>query len=206
MQSFITEREQMGYIVAIMEDAARLVHHGRVFESLYLGAGSRLQDPIGQEPLDDLRNDTVELYVAILDGLSFCCSQLQKHTILRVGSALLKPEDAKKASEQLHNRWVKLKEQAQKCDSLRILQISDEIQRHLPGVFSTLDKILVKMQNQERIKILKMISATPYRGHHIDIQERRTKGTGEWILQTDEFQQWQASETSSITLLYGART
>jgi hypothetical protein len=196
----------MGYIVAIMEDAARLVHHGKVFENLYLGASSRLQGPIGQEPLDDLRNDTVELYVAILKGLTFCCSQMQKHTILRVGSALLKPEDAKKASEQLHNRWVKLKEQAQKCDSLRILQISDEIQRHLPGVFSILDKILVKMQNQERINILKRISATPYRGHHIDIQERRTKGTGEWILKSDEFQQWQASETSTITLLYGART
>ncbi|CAH0044206.1 unnamed protein product [Clonostachys solani] len=204
LQSFITEREQMGYIVAIMEDAARLVHHGRVFESLYLDAGSRLQDPIGQEPLNDLRNDTVELYIAILDGLSFCCSQMQKHTIVRVGSALLKPEDAKKASEQLHNRWLKLKEQAQKCDSLRILQISDEIQRHLPGVFSTLDKILVKMQNQERIKILKRISAAPYRGHHMDIQERRTKGTGEWILKSNEFQQWQASETSTITLLYGA--
>ncbi|CAG9993752.1 unnamed protein product [Clonostachys byssicola] len=204
LQSFITEREQMGYIVAIMEDAARLVHHGRVFENLYLGASSRLQGPIGQEPLDDLRSDTVELYVAILDGLTFCCSQMQKHTILRVGSALLKPEDAKKASEQLHNRWVKLKEQAQKCDSLRILQISDEIQRHLPGVFSTLDKILIKMQNQERIEILKRISATPYRGHHIDIQERRTTGTGEWILQAEEFQQWQASETSTITLLYGA--
>ncbi|CAH0018272.1 unnamed protein product [Clonostachys rhizophaga] len=204
LQSFITEREQMGYIVAIMEDAARLVHHGKVFENLYLGAGSRLQDPIGQEPLNDLRNDTVELYVAILEGLTFCCSQMQKHPLRRVGSALFKPEDAKNASERLHNRWVKLKEQAQKCDSLRILQISDEIQRHLPGVFSTLDKILVKMQDQERIEMLKGISATPYRGHHMDIQERRTKGTGEWILQSDELQQWQASETSTITLLYGA--
>ncbi|VUC34090.1 unnamed protein product [Clonostachys rosea] len=205
LQSFIAEREQMGYIIAILEDAARLVHHGRVFENLYLGASSKLQDPICHEALNDLQNDTVELYITILDGLSFCCSQMQKHTILRVGIALLKPEDAKNASEQLHNRWLKLKDQAQKCDSLRILQISDEIQHHLPGVFSTLDKILVKMQDQERINILRTISVTQaYRGHRIDIQERRTKGTGDWILQSEAFQQWQASESSAITLLYGA--
>ncbi|VUC31100.1 unnamed protein product [Clonostachys rosea] len=201
LQSFIAEREQMGHIITILEETARLVHHGKVFEKIYLE--TQAKDSFGQELLDHLRHDIVELYVALLDGLSYCCSQLQRHTIHRVSSALLKPDDAKRVLEQLHDRWGKLKEQAQRCDNCLTVQISEDIQRCFPEVYSILGKIFISMQSYERTNMLEKISTVPFTGHHIEIQDRRTPDTGEWILKSSEFQQWQDPGTSSITLLYG---
>ncbi|KAK7211182.1 hypothetical protein V2G26_018360 [Clonostachys chloroleuca] len=201
LQSFIAEREQMGYVITILEETARLVHHGKVFEKIYLE--TQAKDSFGQELLHYLRQDIVELYIALLEGLSFCCSQLRKHTIHRVSSALLKPDDSKRVLEQLQDRWGKLREQAQRCDNCLTVQVSEDIQRYFPEVYSILDKIFISMQSYERTNMLEKISTVPFTGHHIEIQDRRTPDTGEWILQSSEFQQWQAPGTSSITLLYG---
>lgn len=61
------------------------------------------------------------------------------------------------------------------------------------------------LTDTERTKILKWMSRVEYAKHHLNAKEGCVEGTGEWLLQKEEFLEWQNSSTSSILWLRGIR-
>ncbi|KAI5460114.1 hypothetical protein BGZ63DRAFT_406059 [Mariannaea sp. PMI_226] len=217
LQSITAEHGQMEAIAIFIERVARLAHHGRVYESVYTDITIRADDPLGKEALYELRSDLVKLYSAIMRAVEDCCSKLIQKTLKRLAGVILNPDRTRVLSDELWALWECAQRQAQTCDKLRIGQISDNLQRHFQEVSSSIaslkdnisnvkddiSKVLVKIEEDERSKTLEEISKIPYASHHVSVSSQRTKGTGEWLLQLDEFKIWHDANSSVITLLYG---
>ena len=58
----------------------------------------------------------------------------------------------------------------------------------------------------ERDEILKGLSSLNFHDKQRDVFEKHHPGTGQWLLKTDEFQQWFNSEQNSILWCPGIRT
>jgi hypothetical protein len=58
---------------------------------------------------------------------------------------------------------------------------------------------------QRRLEILNWVSAILYGDHHSSAKEGLLEGTGEWLLQKEEFRNWKASQQSTILWLHGIR-
>jgi hypothetical protein len=56
-----------------------------------------------------------------------------------------------------------------------------------------------------RSKILGWVSTIPYTEHHTRISTTRLGGTGEWLFQKKEYQEWHSSSVSKLLLLRGIR-
>ncbi|KAH8683862.1 hypothetical protein BGZ61DRAFT_58812 [Ilyonectria robusta] len=60
------------------------------------------------------------------------------------------------------------------------------------------------MDENTRVEILDKFSTVKFKSHHKSVHDQRTADTGNWLLQTSKFQEWQAAKSSTITLLYGS--
>ncbi|CAH0041350.1 unnamed protein product [Clonostachys rhizophaga] len=208
LQAATASRDSMEAIVTVLELVSRIIQHGRVFEKLHVLASEDTHDE--QDVLDGLKKTVVDLYVAVLTSLDYCCTRLDQNTGHRSLSAILKPQEAENIREQLTKRWNIVEDNARSLQGLRIVKISADIKGSLPDVLRMLkdlkdvSKVLVKMKENERRRILDNISTTQFGSQHKSVHDRRTKGTGEWVLLTPEFRQWETDECCPITLLYGS--
>ena len=57
---------------------------------------------------------------------------------------------------------------------------------------------MLRFVEEHRDNILKWLSDLDIRSHHLGIFERLMLGTGEWLLEKDEFIRWQTSVSSSM--------
>jgi hypothetical protein len=63
----------------------------------------------------------------------------------------------------------------------------------------------VKQEKKEREELLNWISQDDYEDVHDTIYAKKHAGTGEWLLQTDEFRMWYSSPISTLLWCYGKR-
>ncbi|KAI5459666.1 hypothetical protein BGZ63DRAFT_455260 [Mariannaea sp. PMI_226] len=189
LMTALAHRDNMEAIITSLEEISRLLQYGKDAERQYLSGDRR--DSFDENLRDGIRNDLVALYVAILHSLHYCSSELKKSTARQMISAPFKL-GMDQVFKPLQSRWKMLAERITICQSERLLQQS-----------SALNKLLIKMEEAERIKTLEGISNIRFAGHHSTVSQQRTPGTGQWILDTREFQQWKNMETSFITLLFG---
>ncbi|CAI6094410.1 unnamed protein product [Clonostachys chloroleuca] len=208
LQAATGSRDSMEAIVTVLELVSRIIQHGRVFEKVHALASEDIHDE--QDVLDRLKKTVVDLYVVVLESLDYCCTRLDQNTGHRSLSAILKPQEAENIIKQLTKRWNIVEDNVRSLQGLRIVKILVEIKGHLPEVLQTLkdlkdvSKILVKMEENERFRMLHNISAIQVGSQHKSVHDRRTEGTGEWLLLTPEFRHWETHECFPITLLYGS--
>lgn len=190
--------------MAILELISRLVHHGRVFEEVYDRA--TVEGSVDRKAQSNFHGRLVDVYVQILQSLAYCHSEFQKSTPRRSASAIFKPDVPKNIMKGLEESWGILEGHARDNDRLQAAQLSEDIRRQLPDCLKIVSRILVKMDENSRAEILDKFSRVKFKSHHKSVHDQRTADTGNWLLQTSEFQEWQAAKTSTITLLYGSRT
>ncbi|CAG9983963.1 unnamed protein product [Clonostachys byssicola] len=208
LQAATTDRDSIEGIITVLELVSRIIQHGRVFEKVHILASENAHDE--QHVLDGLKETVVDLYVAVLESLDYCCTRLDQSTGRRFLSAFPKPQEAEKIKEQLVKRWNVVEDNARSLRGLCHIKIFAEIKGHLPDVLRALrdlkdvSKILVKIEEKDRYEILDNISKIKVGSQHKSVHDRRTKATGKWLLVTPEFRLWETDERCPITLLYGS--
>lgn len=78
-----------------------------------------------------------------------------------------------------------------------------EMQRPIERIEKRLQSYEDGLQAAERIQILEWLSPIPYMQHHVQAISDVLPGTGQWLLDHDDFLHWQHSESSSILWLHG---
>ena len=78
-------------------------------------------------------------------------------------------------------------------------------EEHLSGLISRVAVMFTQLEASRQSKILQWISPIPYHDSHVSARERRTEGTGQWLLRDSQFCTWQKSKSSTILWLHGAR-
>jgi NACHT domain-containing protein len=70
-----------------------------------------------------------------------------------------------------------------------------DIQEHLDGVSKNIDRVL---HDREQQAILDWITSVDYFSQQNDFIARRQEGTGEWLVRSDEFQQWENNKNGIL--------
>jgi hypothetical protein len=81
-----------------------------------------------------------------------------------------------------------------------VLQLSGQAQQ-LKDVNGAKDE----RRNEQREELLNWISSDDYEEVHDTIYAKKHAGTGEWLLQMDEFRAWDNSRTSALLWCHGKR-
>lgn len=94
-------------------------------------------------------------------------------------------------------------ETAKKIDDLRMLllsykQPSSRLDSRVAAMFTQIEKA-------RQSEMLRWISPIPYQDSHESAREKRTKGTGHWLLENSRFSTWQNSSSSTTLWLHGSR-
>lgn len=204
----VSNHEHMGVLMTVLEKTARIVHRCEVYEMLYLN------NDMKAELAGGLQVTLEKLYAQVLDVLINTSKFLNKGTPGRIfydvfhpneGSSLLTGINA--AEEEVAVQGdVCEKHRSQRSDAnmtismQRLLKLETPINRTDQNV----EKVLQALENQELTDILTWISGVQYGLHHDDVRERRTKDTGEWILEQPRFHEWHYQDGSVMLWLQGS--
>ncbi|KAJ6028546.1 hypothetical protein N7540_004122 [Penicillium herquei] len=129
-----------------------------------------------------------------------------KHTL----EAIVNPGRASGGLASFVEQEDELLRDVQACESKRRLEadnrnvnmldsFNDPIFRIDQGVSQTRDN----MDKSEQIEMLEWISSVPFGEIHNDISENRTPGTGEWLLEHEEFRSWEQKKKPALLWLEG---
>ncbi|KAF2733239.1 hypothetical protein EJ04DRAFT_565274 [Polyplosphaeria fusca] len=173
-----------------------------------------------KEEREGLTTVLVGLYTLILRFLIKAVSVLQANTLVRTARALWKLDEIATFNrdcaelERVTERIVtnlerelqlarhqtiseKLGNLSQQVDDLIQLGKSDgTLLSHLQRLWQTRSK-------ERQGKILSWVSPLPHRDHHAVAAAGRTEGTGDWLLNRDEYLKWETSDDSMILWLHG---
>lgn len=73
------------------------------------------------------------------------------------------------------------------------------------GVDDLKKKEIKNEERERRIRVSRWISTVPYADHHAIVQSSRLPGTGQWLLDHPDFNDWGINKHSEILWLHGAR-
>ncbi|KAH6876538.1 hypothetical protein B0T10DRAFT_497692 [Thelonectria olida] len=206
LRSVVAWHEQSESLLKVLEDIPRLLHFGAIFELVYNPDSLSIDDPSSKQCLDDLQQGLKHLYAHLLRALASCDSLLSKNKVVRRFVAVFRPTEMTEILQQLSESESSLEKQARSADRLRNHTVSATLLDLLSASKTTreqLSEILVKATQEEKRRILQQISDIPYRAHHDEINDRRVKGTGQWILEKDKFRSWEHETSSATLVLYG---
>ena len=91
----------------------------------------------------------------------------------------------------------------QKRDDQRLRALLSDIQRPIDRIEKRLQVYEDGLQATARLQIMNWLSAIPYMQHHVQVQSDVLPGTGQWLLEDDQFLEWQKSKSSSVLWLHG---
>ncbi|KAF5584277.1 AGC PKA kinase, partial [Fusarium subglutinans] len=80
----------------------------------------------------------------------------------------------------------------------KIVDIMQDVKDKVQQVSKALDKVLHKKHDEDDSEILKWISPVDYAPQQHDFLKRRQPGTGQWLLECDEFQEWLKSSKRGL--------
>ncbi|KAF4465241.1 hypothetical protein FALBO_7913 [Fusarium albosuccineum] len=213
-QAVVAEQEHSDAIVKLLAATSQFLFTGRVFEAVYnrksMQMGEKLdQQEIGQQCLDSLHEELIQLYLRIITALGFCYSILCENKARRKLIAVFKSSEPAEILSELQIRHKQAIERGDACGKISNHQISStslalirELQPCIENLKDQVSRMLVQMDKREWVHTLQAISDIPFQAHHDEIHCRRTPGTCEWILEQPKFVQW-LNEESPVTVLYG---
>ncbi|KAI0202456.1 hypothetical protein F4808DRAFT_468565 [Astrocystis sublimbata] len=191
LKAHVKEFEALAAVLGCAAKVLPLVRCGAVYERVYL------QDVSVElrEPLLTLRESLVNMYAKILQLLARAKQDLDKSTAKRFMEALL---DGGKGEWRRACQAAQVKEMS--SENRKLLE---DLQKPLRRIDDGVSAILEKMSARERKRILNKFSTVPIGDQHQRRANSRTEGTGTWLLQHQEFLDWETSSSSSILWLNG---
>ncbi|KXG50107.1 uncharacterized protein PGRI_060740 [Penicillium griseofulvum] len=208
MQIPVNESEQMCALLATTERIVRITARGQVYEQVYLSAeaGVDLQ-PIQKQ----LEGALLKIYTTSLELLADSTKLLDANTVRRTIEAIINPGQFAGQLSGLMEDEDELLRDVQACE----VQRSSDADNTMIDMLKTfndpiirLDKgiahLLAHMSESDRIGMLEWISPVPFGTHHDGVSEDRTPGTGDWLLQHEDFQSWENANSSLLFWLQGS--
>ncbi|TXC05932.1 hypothetical protein FocTR4_00010780 [Fusarium oxysporum f. sp. cubense] len=177
-------------------------------ESMHIG---ETQDDIklSQQGLDNLREELIKLYSALLSALNYSYLISSQYKVKRKATAIFNSSELVSIHQDLEAQHKKVIDRGEDCRKIlshtlsrKSLDLLRSIQPSLTEIGDRVRELLVRIDESERRETLKSISAILYRAHHEEVSGKRTAGTCEWILKKEKFIRWEESD-SSVTILYG---
>ncbi|KAJ5357020.1 hypothetical protein N7517_011629 [Penicillium concentricum] len=205
MQIPVIEGEQMAALLATTEKIVRVISRGQVYESVYLR-----NRPATDSISKNLQSALTTIYTTSLDLLAESGILFSKSTATRTLQALLNPGKVSGSISAISEQEDDLLRDVSACEVRRSANADDSMIEML-NAFNTpmkrvdenIQHLLQKMDEEKRIEMLEWISSIPFGKNHNNVKEKRTPGTGEWLLQHEDFANWEESD-SSIFWLQGS--
>ncbi|PIG89317.1 hypothetical protein AARAC_011037 [Aspergillus arachidicola] len=144
---------------------------------------------------DGLDNAIVQVYKSILEYTAEVKKRLNASGLNRIGDSIFPVSDT-----ELNHLQSVVKDQDKKVSDWSqinnyIYQSTkgDEILAGIEKVYQNTESIKVKVNADERDKILKWLSDIQYSHTQNDHQRARTHKTGDWLLSSDKYREWKAT-------------
>ena len=220
----ISDIELFGSVVEGVEIVSRLITRCGYHEAVYLA-------PIGRHTTDSgslLKDTIIRLYVKILEYLAKSAEYFQRGTSKRIleslGTTPMKLEEQLNAVRQIESELhsvLQVVEGEQLSDIGNIVtsihtsseettaaigmikQVMKSLEQPITRMVSHLVHFEGSMEHQEWLKLSKWLGNTNFRDQHEMIHRDLLLGTGDWIFNRPEYQQWQYSSSSSVLWLRG---
>ncbi|GAA91823.1 hypothetical protein RIB2604_02113150 [Aspergillus luchuensis] len=185
---------------ALLGTVERVLHatfRGREYESAYATENSDI--------VDTLRGDLINVYAAVLEILSYSIRMLKQSTWAKILDTMFDKSSGR--FSDLTAKEEELAMTAQACSAATGIKTSNDLQdirKRLPRIEAQVIESLDELKSEEVLKILEWISPVQYGAHHDTVSGNRTPGTGEWLLQKNEFREWEEGSSSAVLWLRGS--
>lgn len=198
----------MGALLATTEKIVRITSRGQVYEQVYLP-----QDPSAS--LDSIQQSLesalTQIYTSSLDLLAESGKLFSSGTARRTLEAIVHPGKMSGSLADLGAQEDELLRDTQACESRRSAEADDRMIKMLQAFNDPLNRmdegishLLEHMNQSDRIEMLEWISPVPFGKHHDNVKEKRTPGTGEWLLQHHDFRDWEEKKSPVLFWLQGS--
>ncbi|KAF0316111.1 ankyrin repeat protein [Colletotrichum asianum] len=227
MQASVNDVEVFGYVMQSVESIAHSIAVCSVLELQYYASQEKTR-----RTSDQMHSAIKSLYVSILEYLVKVLDYFQERSMVRLlkstifskgdmethfanielsskhvfelahlveseraESAFLAIEGLTMETKLIGNFQQKYLENAERI----LLELREPIQR----IPTSLGAIQDGLDKNNRGKILRAISNVPFQQHHKTAKRGRLDGTGRWLLEKGEFQEWRHCSSSSVLWLHG---
>jgi ankyrin repeat protein/Cdc6-like AAA superfamily ATPase len=195
----------MAALLATTEKVVRVISRGQVYESVYLR-----NKPATDSLSKNLQSALTTIYTTSLDVLAESASLFSKNTATRTLKAILNPGKVPGSLSAISEQEDDLLRDVSACEVRRsanaddsMIEMLNALNAPMKRVDENIQHLLQNMDQEQRVKMLEWISSIPFGKNHNNVKEKRTPGTGEWLLQTEDFTTWEQSD-SSIFWLQGS--
>ncbi|RDW79331.1 uncharacterized protein DSM5745_06183 [Aspergillus mulundensis] len=203
----VNESEQMCALLATTERIVRITSRGQVYEQVYLSTEPGVSMQSIQKQLEGA---LLKIYNTSLELLADSGKLLDANTARRTIEAIVNPGKFQGQLSGLKEDEEELLLDVQACEAQRssdadntmidmLKTFNDPILRVDEGV----THLLAHMNESDRIEMLEWISPVPFGKHHDGVSEDRTPGTGDWLLNHQDFRNWERSNSSLLFWLQG---
>lgn len=190
-----------------------MISRCRVHESMYLEKQS------SDQSIKNLHKALVAAYARIQGFLLIAHRLHNKGSAGRALHAMLNPAEIIKFLDDFIPLERRIEDEARICESVYAREAAGETAKKIDDLkmlllsykqpSSRLDSRVATMFTQlgkaRQSEMLQWISPIPYQDSHESARERRTKGTGHWLLENSRFSAWQNSSSSTTLWLHGSR-
>ncbi|KAL4894380.1 ankyrin repeat-containing domain protein [Aspergillus ambiguus] len=208
MKVSVIEGEQMAALLGATEKIVRIISRGQVYEQVYL---SNVPGSPEDKLSKGLQDSLLKIYTTSLELLADSGGLFSKNTARRTLDALLNPGSVSSGLSSLAAQEDDLLRDVQACESRRsaaadnrMVGMLDALNAPMTRVDKNVQTLLEGMEKQRRIELLEWISPVPFGDHHGNVKERRTPGTGEWLLRDESFCKWERADSSGVFWLQGS--
>ncbi|EED17209.1 tankyrase, putative [Talaromyces stipitatus ATCC 10500] len=202
---FVAIRYVMSAVVSVSADYDKIIEFFEDLDS-YLSRLKVLEVDIDMSTLPELKSVLIEVLVSVLD----LCGISAKHIRMkRIGE----DEELASAYARFH-RAIDREEGVVRNATLvavnRLQKLSVENNRTLVEKTERVEKLLLSLivfagreAASERDNVLEKLSTHSFHEKQRDTFEKHSEATGQWLLESTEFQQWFNGNQSSVLWCYG---
>ena len=172
---------------------------GQLYSNVY--TKKRTGNP---EVIANLRKTTVGLYVCVLTLLAKSLD-LTSNTVAQFCRSMFENHKPSGLLSDLANQKSALNEAASLCE-VTAKALHDKDFRNLLQATELFQRQYFQTTNEyEQQQIRNWVSKVLYASHRRELEERRKKDTGNWLIQHEEFLGWMHSPSSEMLWLQGSR-
>lgn len=189
----------------MLERIGYLILRGEIYERIYLQPTANTEADMKSV----LKRVLIDLYATILSTMCIARRLFGQGTSRRTLHAVINPNEVKSLVDKLAGKGHELSAEAQACASSladsEFRRLRDILDKPLARIDSHMENMWAQAMSGERGEMLKWISPIPYESDHEFARRGRLEGSGEWLLERDDYREWKNSSSSTMFWLHGIR-
>ncbi|KAI5809190.1 hypothetical protein BZA77DRAFT_348058 [Pyronema omphalodes] len=187
----VQQQNTLEAIVDGLEYIASLVQRCTIYEIIY--------EKETFNASTNLRKSILQLYIAVLKFFAKAIDKAKESHV----KAVFTTENISDYLGNIRKLEKTVKEDADLVEAQATRDDFKDLRAQLKNINQTMSDIRDWLEDSERSAILQWISDIPYISHHKRINEERLEGTGEWLFDRPEYEDWMSSSSSKLLLLRG---